>query len=110
MSDTSYDYAILTFADTNQSIEGISKIILLHDKFFVLLDPHLFGERNVKCYGATGGLVWTIADPIRVHDKYETYFVGMTIQDKRLLVYSRDGMEYDVSFETGLFNKYLLVK
>jgi len=110
MSNTSYENAIFTFADIDQNIEGISKVIIWKNKIIILLEPHLFGERNVKCYDFFGKLIWTIQNPIRVHPQYETYFVGLTIRDEKLLTYSDDGVEYDVSIETGSFNKHMLVK
>ncbi|MCB0700549.1 MAG: hypothetical protein H6551_01145 [Chitinophagales bacterium] len=102
--------AELVFTINNQTIEGILNILVIQGMLVLLLDNTLYGESNVLCYSFKGDLIWTISNPVRVHSEYETYFVGTAFQEGKLLVYSKDGVEYDVSLETGTFNKYELVK
>lgn len=101
---------MLMFKKTGNEVKGVIKILVWDNKLVLLLDDSLYGERNIKCYSIQGELIWSIEQPIRVYKQYPTFFVGITFQDDKLLAYSENGFEYDVSIEKGSFNKYVLVK
>lgn len=110
MSSKLYENVSFEFGNTNCKINGVEKAVLYKDKVVLLLSPHLSEERNIECYDLDGKLLWIVAAPIRVLTQNKTYFVGLTLQNEKLIAYSLDGVEYNISFESGLFNEYELVK
>jgi len=102
--------AILSFAISGQALKQVQELVLFDDKVILLLSPEISGERNIACYSLSGNKMWLIASPIRVHPQHETYYVGLCFQYGKLLAYSKDGVEYDISLETGNFNQHELVK